>query len=611
MTLQNLQPILFPMAEAKEQQLWFRYHGQGVRYEDGEMTIAPGTAVDFGTYFNSFSYTKWIRYTGIRRYRLHLKVKGKGSICVYRFSLDGGTVRQEEICTEAFDHKKAGELILDLSTDMTRRKQTEYGFSVTADSRELVVSDAYYGTDEEVHSSDIRLALAFTTYRREEDITANVKNILNLQDDRIRILIADNAGTLSPDDLGTDGLETDVEGAAPAAKGKNRTIIKEDAVRIFRNINSGGAGGFCRCMLEVLKEKESYTHMILMDDDVLVDPRIFDRLIRFLSVVKEKYRDAIVGGAMLRKDLPWFHVESGAKWKGTRIEGYGHGLDLRRRDAILHADARRKTDYNAWWFCCIPIRYIREDNLPLPLFFQWDDIDYGIRNKAPVILLNGICLWHEAFDTKRSAMHTYYSTRNPLIVNCCHDHGEAKEHLLHVWRQRVIAEICLYRYEQAEAMIRAAEDFLKGPKWLCTTDPEEYNKSIRELNRKVSYIADRVDFEWYLVGCGISDCDRLHALVRKLSLNGYLFSADRKHTLPLFADRPVQGYRAEKILYYEENTGTGYVAKRDRRKALACMRRCNGVYRRLKRDYEKTADAYRKEYTYMTSADMWRKYLRL
>ncbi len=61
--------------------------------------------------------------------------------------------------------------------------------------------------------------------------------------------------------------------------------------------------------------------------------------------------------------------------------------------------------------------------LSLPLLFQWDDIDYGLRNKAPLIIMNGICVWHDALESKISAMYTYYSTRNALIVNGCHDNS--------------------------------------------------------------------------------------------------------------------------------------------------------------------------------------------
>ncbi|MBO6260420.1 MAG: glycosyltransferase [Lachnospiraceae bacterium] len=576
-----LQPILFPIAGIGDSRLYYRYSGQGVRCFDEQLTIAPETDVDLSTYFNSFSVCKWREYTGIGQYSLLLKLKGPGCVKLYHYCLDGGTVRQSLLSERQIAFSEWDELILKLP----EIEEGVIGFSICSKEDVLYMKEAAYCTDEMCEAEEVRLALAFTTYRREAYISENVNSILRLKDPGIHIFISDNASTLNlPDD---------------------------PQVSVFRNINSGGAGGFSRGMLEIIRSRKSFSHVVLMDDDVTIDPRVFDRLMRFLSYIKPEYKDAFVGGAMFRRDHGYFHVESGAKRKGIVVYPYGYGLDMRRIDAMLHTDTFHDEEYNAWWFCCIPISYIREDNLPLPVFFQWDDIDYGIRNNAPLILMNGICLWHDAFDTKRTAMHTYYSNRNPLIVNCCHGEGASERRVLKELKKKVCTEICLYRYEHAEALIQAMEDFLRGPEWLCSLDPEEYNKKILALNRQVSYVADKVDFEWYLVGCGISDCDALHALVRILTMNGYLLKANREHTLPLYADRSVQGYRAKRLLFYEVNTGTGYYTEKDIKKAFLCMMKFHKLYFRMWFRYPSVAKKYRDSYAYMTSKKMWEKYLKL
>ena len=94
-------------------------------------------------------------------------------------------------------------------------------------------------------------------------------------------------------------------------------------------------------------------------------------------------------------------------------------------------------------------------------------------------------------------------------------------------------------------------------------------------------------------------------------MNGYLLSADRELILPLYADRPVQGYRAKKITFYEVNTGTGYVAERDRKRALQCLMRFQHAYWKMLYGSAKIARAYKDAYAYMTSKEMWVKYLRL
>lgn len=430
-----------------------------------------------------------------------------------------------------------------------------------------------------------KIAVIITTHKRNESVNGLLKTFDELCDTKVVIYLIDNDSSCRAYDY--------------------------SFVRVFSNCNSGGAGGFARGMLEVLKSKEKYTHVVLMDDDISFDPEVFERLINLLENLESEQQDSIIGGAMLRSDKPWFHVESGAKWKGLTVEPMGYGLDMRKAEDVLKIDALNGADYNAWWFCCIPIKYIREDNLPLPLFFQWDDVDYGLRNKAPVITRSDIAVRHDPFDLKRTAMQSYYSNRNSLIVNSCHDGGDDKRAVLRTLKKRIRSEVCLYRYEFADALNRAIEDYLKGPMWLCSLEADEYNKDILKLNKPLSDVSDQVDYDWYMVGCNINDCDFLHKIIRKLTFNGYLLKAKNDLTLPIYADKPVQGYRAKKILFYEENSGMGFVREKDIKKAISCMFKFQKLYLKMMFRYSKMVRGYRSKYQYMTSKEMWEKYLHL
>ena len=96
------------------------------------------------------------------------------------------------------------------------------------------------------------------------------------------------------------------------------------------------------------------------------------------------------------------------------------GLDLRTLDACLDNEFEEKCDYNAWWYCTIPMQYVRSDNLPLPIFIRGDDVEYGLRNMKNLILMNGICVWHEPFEFKYSSSMYYYIFRNTL-QGLCHN----------------------------------------------------------------------------------------------------------------------------------------------------------------------------------------------
>lgn len=431
----------------------------------------------------------------------------------------------------------------------------------------------------------IKIAIIITTYNHADRVHENMSSLRKLNKNNFHVYLIDNKGGLF--------------------------VENKEIITIVKNYNVGGAGGFARGMLEVLGSKENYTHVVLMDDDVSFDLQIFENLTHLLENLKPEERDSFVGGAMLRSDKPWFHVESGAKWKGLTVEPMGYGLDMRKVEDVRRIDALNGADYNAWWFCCIPIRYIREDNLPLPLFFQWDDVDYGLRNKAKIVTASNIAVRHEPFDLKRTAMQFYYSNRNSLIVNSCHDGGFDKKAVLKFLKKKIHSEVCLYRYEYADALNRAIEDYLKGPVWLCSIDTEKYNEEIIKLNKPLSDVSKQVDWDWYRVGCGITDCDRLHAVVRKLTFNGYLLKAKNNFTLPIYAERPVQGYRAKKILFFEENTGMGFIREKNIKKAVSCILKFMKLYIRMALCYSRIVKEYRAEYRYMTSKEMWVKYLHL
>ena len=138
---------------------------------------------------------------------------------------------------------------------------------------------------------------------------------------------------------------------------------------------------------------------------------------RILTVLKPEFSDTYIGGAMLRLDKQWYQTESGALWNGGNLISRKVGLDLRDLDACLYNEFEEKCDFNAWWYCTIPMKFVNETNLPLPLFIRGDDVEYGLRNMKNLILMNGICVWHEPFEYKFSSSMYYYIFRNRLINN--------------------------------------------------------------------------------------------------------------------------------------------------------------------------------------------------
>ena len=136
-------------------------------------------------------------------------------------------------------------------------------------------------------------------------------------------------------------------------------------------------------------------------------------------------------------------------------------------------------EYSGWWFACYPMSFVRE-NLPLPFFLHCDDVEYGLRWGQPPLVLNGIQVWHQAAEHRRSPMVSYYDLRNTMIVNSIRGTAGFGKLLLS-WMKTLYY---YWRHAPADygyAALAAMEDYLRGkapflrgpgnrdlnPGWLC------------------------------------------------------------------------------------------------------------------------------------------------
>ena len=68
----------------------------------------------------------------------------------------------------------------------------------------------------------------------------------------------------------------------------------------------------------------------------MIEPEAPVKTYQILTLLKDEYEDAFIGGAMLRLDKQAIHVESGASWNGGWLKSLKHDLDLRRCDYCLY-----------------------------------------------------------------------------------------------------------------------------------------------------------------------------------------------------------------------------------------------------------------------------------
>ncbi|MFD4368999.1 glycosyltransferase [Rhodococcus sp. NPDC058521] len=238
----------------------------------------------------------------------------------------------------------------------------------------------------------------------------------------------------------------------------------EDKLHYVRQPNLGGAGGFTRGLYEVSAANE-HADVILMDDDILCEPETVLRLNAFANVTVEP---TLVGAQMLYLLNPDY-LNVGAE--EVHLHRLAHGQKVEKalgNTSMLKRNQERRVDagYNAWWTCLIPAEVVKQIGLPIPIFFQWDDVEYGIRAREAgfvTVTLPNAAVWHADFYWKdHDDWARYFSTRNSLIVGALH--GDVTTKFIRRQFLRQISEyLVAMQYGLAATTLRGIEDFLSGP----------------------------------------------------------------------------------------------------------------------------------------------------
>ncbi len=190
-------------------------------------------------------------------------------------------------------------------------------------------------------------------------------------------------------------------------------------VLVFHNVNRGGSGGFNKG-LEEIAEHGRYAHVIFEDDDARIHPESIYRTFAFLSYMSEHHQNTVLGGTLMNT-VDGTIREAGATFRsmGTdmpKVRSLKKGLDVSDASGCLVFDINATCDYNGWWYCVYLVEFANPSNPVWQVFMRYDDVEYGLRLKLPVIHLNGICVWHEDYSKKNNPMTIYYDVRNHLML---------------------------------------------------------------------------------------------------------------------------------------------------------------------------------------------------
>lgn len=359
------------------------------------VSAGKNNSFDLGTYFNLFSIKSWIKYTSITLLKISLLLTGKYTVEIYGISKDKKNslevFQSEDNCFKSISKEVLQKWLKDGNELL--------GIKIISHSKEIRFYGGYYSA-EFASSKNVSVGITICTFKREEYVKRNLIVLKKLCNDipQFNVTIVDN--------------------------GKSLNIPAEKNIKIIPNPNYGGSGGFTRGLIEQIQQTEN-SHVLMMDDDILIEISSLQRLYAFLRHIKKDYEEQMIAGSMLRMDIPSQQFENSAYWGKIRMRALGRGLDLTRKEDLYKNEnlPKHKNKYAAWWFCCIPVTVIKHNGFPLPVFIKGDDMEYGIRNGKEVITMNGIGVWHEPFKNKANPVVNYFNDRNMLIVNHYADGG--------------------------------------------------------------------------------------------------------------------------------------------------------------------------------------------
>ena len=549
--------------------------------------------ISFNTFWGAFPLKQWLENTNIKN--LQLNIRGQGKFILKIKTWDG--YKEEILYKKMFDIKYVKDLTVDINLEniISPNSILYPEFEIVEDNNTpdfILHSIAYSTSTKPVREP--KLALIVPTYKREKYILKLIDSLLPLlknQDLPLNLLIIDNGRTLN-------------------------IKVSCKKIKIIPNLNYGGSGGFSRGILESLKE--NYTHLILADDDIVINPDVVKRVYQFFKFAKTN--DIVLGGGMLKLYSPHILNEKGALIDHLKLYLINSNLDLTKPKNLIDYIKSTNLDYFAWWFFAGSLKIFETYGLPMPFFIRWDDQEFCLRikNKVKFLPLFGLAVWHEDFDKKDNPVTDYYITRNGLITSALYEKNKFK--LLSNLLKYFGAALLTYRYERAKFILKGIEDFLKGPEFLEKIQPDIYHKRLNEIaevkpeNKAHLFIPDKFNVPIK------------PSILRKffifLTLNGHLLPSlfmKRAEKLtdegfiiePLHSKRLQAIFRKTKVLYYEPANEIGLLYTYSKKKFWKYL--IKGILKIgiLYFKYSSLQKEYKKYHKKLTSIKFWKKYLKL
>ena len=584
-----LQRLTLPRAETTEPLLYVRAAGDAP-IADGRVLLRAGAELSFDTSFGVFAAGRWRRLSTIENLSVNIFATGSGRIEVVGVCQNLFGLKQSEKVVASSGIALNGKTTIEVP-DFSGANYGSYFVRVSAEQTDVVVTGGEWTTTTNV-AREIRLSLSITTFNRQDYVKPTVAKVLHLEKTveilrgKLRVLVVDNARN----------IEFDTEPDAP--------------ITVLQNPNLGGAGGFARGIIHLRNEGWS-THILLMDDDITLEPDALVRTYALFSFARDE--KLCIHGAMLSEERGWMQFEAGSKYRWRSLyplRAIGREDDLRERKLVLRDAHEKKFAYTAWWYTAFPVMITRDN--PLPIFVRGDDVSYGLLHTGKhSVTLNGVIVWHADFGLKNNPSSLFYEKRNFAIIDTL---VFDRHHWWHLARRFIalsFRNLFSMRYSSVEYMIRGVRAYLQGPAALIATDHSALHDDLRKVSEEKPAPLSAELAAVKITKPRIKPIRLIGFALAVPLVGGYILPKalrrDVLRTAPIDSRAVGLATRYNRILYRHDRLPEGFVVERDSRRFFLLLREVCVVTKEIALNYSRLKHEYRDAYPTLVSDESWQK----